>query len=107
MGSAYGDDLTAWIDGQTGSTLWGLDGDDELEGGAGNDTLEGGAGADEMDGGFRTGGTILTANTQTNTLSYAMSDAGVRVNLAAASASGGHADGDEIATYDLTLNDRR
>ena len=53
MGSAYGDDLTALdgVAGSTGSTLWGLGGDDELEGGAGNDTLEGGAGADELDGG--------------------------------------------------------
>ena len=42
-------------------------------------------------------------NTQVNTLSYAGSDAGVRVNLAAASASGGHADGDEIETYDFTI----
>ena len=74
MGSAYGDDLTA-LDGtagETGSTLWGLGGDDELEGGAGNDTLEGGAGADEMDGGVqddRANDTVV--NTQTNTLSYA------------------------------------
>ena len=57
-----------------------------------------------MSGGVQDGRDDLTANTQTNTLSYAMSDAGVRVNLAAASASGGHADGDEIDTYDLTLN---
>ena len=105
MGSAYGDDLTA-LDGtagQTGSTLWGLDGDDELEGGAGNDTLEGGAGADELDGGIQSPREEDEENAQTNTLSYAMSDAGVRVDLAAASASGGHADGDEIATYDLTI----
>ncbi len=105
MGSAYGDDLTA-LDGTaetTGSTLWGLDGDDELEGGAGDDTLEGGAGADELDGGIQAVRADNAQNTQTNTLSYAMSDAGVRVDLAAASASGGHADGDEIATYDLTI----
>ena len=104
IGSAFGDDLTA-LDGtagSTGSTLWGLGGDDELEGGAGNDTLEGGAGADELNGGVQAGRADTAANTQTNTLSYADSDAGVRVNLAAASASGGHADGDEIATYDYT-----
>ena len=61
IGSAYGDDLTArWVmerPGHPGSTLWGLDGDDELEGGAGNDTLEGGAGADELNGGTVTRGT--------------------------------------------------
>ena len=105
MGSAYGDDLTArdGVAGQTGSTLWGLGGDDELEGGLGNDTLEGGAGADELDGGTQVRTVDTVANTQVNTLSYAGSDAGVRVNLAAASASGGHADGDEIATYDYTI----
>ena len=98
MGSAYGDDLTALVgtNGATGSTLWGLGGDDDLEGGAG---------ADEMDGGVQVRTDDTTPSTQTNTLSYAMSDAGVRVDLAAASASGGHADGDEIATYDLTLNE--
>ena len=107
IGSAYGDDLTArdGTAGETGSTLWGLAGDDELEGGAGNDTLEGGAGADEMNGGLTraTAGDETTSNEQVNTLSYADSDAGVRVNLADASASGGHADGDEITTYDLTI----
>ena len=105
MGSAYGDDLTALVGEaeMTGSTLWGLGGDDELEGGLGDDTLEGGAGADELDGGEQANRADTDANTQKNTLSYAGSDAGVRVNLAAASASGGHADGDEIATYDYTI----
>ena len=110
IGSAYGDDLTArdGSAGATGSTLQGLAGDDELEGGAGNDTLEGGAGADELNGGAVTRGTPAVAavpnsasNTQVNTLSYADSDAGVRVSLADASASGGHADGDEIETYEF------
>ena len=108
IGSAFGDDLTA-LDGtagQTGSTLWGLAGDDELEGGVGNDTLEGGAGADELDGTVTRGTAAVAAvpdsaaNTQVNTLSYADSDAGVQVNLEDASASGGHAEGDEIKTYD-------
>ena len=114
IGSAYGDDLTA-LDGTadaTGSTLWGLAGDDELEGGNGNDTLEGGAGADELNG---TAGQARYAycgyywvrtSTQMNTLSYADSDASVRVNLADASASGGHADGDEIETYEYVDHHR-
>ena len=113
IGSAYGDDLTArsgdtdtTTDGIQGSTLWGLGGDDDLEGGPGNDTLEGGAGADELNGTFTRGAPAVAAvpdsaaSTQVNTLSYADSDAGVRVNLADASASGGHADGDEIDTYE-------
>ncbi len=109
MGSAFDDDLTALTGtgtvGAVGSTLWGLDGDDNLEGGADNDTLEGGAGADELDGGLTraTPNDETTANTQVNTLSYAMSDAGVRVNLETSTASGGHAEGDEIETYDLTV----
>ena len=112
MGSAFDDDLTARtadVDADTagiqGSTLWGLDGDDNLEGSVGDDTLEGGAGADELDGGLtRTTPTDETLpNTQVNTLSYAMSDAGVRVNLETSTASGGHAEGDEIETYDLTV----
>ena len=72
--------------------LKGGDGEDSLEGGAGDDTLEGGAGADELDGG--------DDETGANTLSYAGSDAGVIVNLATASVSGGHAEGDEIAVND-------
>ena len=117
MGSAFDDDLTARtddIDESTtavteGSTLWGLDGDDELNGSIGNDTLEGGAGADELDGGVTRNATPAVAavpdsaeNTQVNTLSYAMSDAGVTVNLQTVTASGGHAEGDEIETYDYT-----
>ena len=39
-------------------------------------------------------------NSQVNTLSYAGSDAGVTVNLARSTASGGHAQGDEIETYE-------
>ena len=112
-GSAHGDVLTARsadtdtdTDGNQGSTLWGLGGDDTLEGGAGDDTIEGGAGADEVNGGYTPTGDIAdTENSQTNTLSYAGSDAGVTVNLVTATASGGHADGDEIETYDFDTGD--
>ena len=101
-GSAFGDDLTAH---DNGSTLKGLGGDDELEGGPGNDTLEGGAGADELNGGIQAGRTDeTTENTQRNTLSYAGSDAGVMVNLNSLTFSGGHAEGDEIQTYDYIDN---
>ena len=98
MGSAHGDILT----GDDGAnTLRGLDGDDTIEGGEGHDTIEGGAGADEMHGGYSNGDTADIMNTEMNTLSYVGSDAGVTVNLATASASGGHADGDEIETYEF------
>ena len=99
-GSAYGDVLTA-VD--AGGMLWGLGGDDTLVGGDGDDTIEGGAGADEVDGGHS--GAEGEGNTQVNTLSYTGSDAGVTVDLASATASGGHAQGDEIETYEFDTGD--
>ena len=93
IGSAYDDVLT----GSNGNnTLKGLAGDDEIIGGDGNDTVEGGAGADEMNGGSPEGSGGTNADGEMDTLSYASSDAGVMVNLAALTASGGHAEGDEI-----------
>ena len=85
MGSAYDDDLT----GDAGDNGCGVGaGDDEIVGGTGADTIEGGAGADEMDGGVEDESDDNEAGD-----AYASSDAGVTVNLATASASGGHADG--------------
>ncbi len=112
-GSGHDDTLTARTDDfsalpghQGGSVLKGLGGDDTLNGGLGSDTLEGGAGADELDGGYTPwteGADADGRNTQRNTLSYESSDAGVTVNLGTLSFSGGHADGDEIETYDYTI----
>ena len=114
-GSSHNDILTARsndtngdADGNQGSTLWGLDGDDEIIGRGGSDTIEGGAGADELDGGTSETSTDsvndMGADTAPDTLSYAASDAGVSVNLANNSVSGGHAEGDELevqeAAYD-------
>ena len=99
-GSAFDDDLTGDVN---ANKLWGLGGDDTIEGGAGNDTIEGGAGADDLDGGYTDGDGTADGNQvngEANTLSYAMSDAGVTVNLMTASASGGHATDDTIATYE-------
>ena len=103
-GSAHGDVLEG-IDGDAttgaGSTLWGLGGDDSLVGRAGDDTLVGGAGADELDGGTAQASTGAE-NSQHNTLSYAGSDAAVMVNLESVTVSGGHAEGDDIETYEYT-----
>ena len=99
-GSAFDDDLTGDA---LPNKLWGLAGDDTIEGRGGNDTIEGGAGADELDGGYTDGDTGTAgnqANSQVNTLSYATSNARVTVNLMTASASGGHATGDTIETYE-------
>ncbi len=99
-GSAYDDDLSG---NNVANKLWGMAGDDDLEGEEGNDTLEGGAGADELHGGYTDSDTSTEgnqANSEANTLSYASSDAGVSINLMTASASGGHATGDTIETYE-------
>ena len=111
-GSMHDDDLTG---NSAANKLWGMDGDDELVGGDGADTIEGGAGEDEMDGdagstaaarfmkGDANDATFDAATHTTflaDTLSYAMSDAGVSVNLAARSASGGHAQGDTIISFE-------
>jgi len=60
-------------------------GTDTLSGGDGDDTLSGGGGADVLDGG-----------TGTDTATYAGSAAGVQVDLAAGTGSGGDAQGDTL-----------
>ena len=71
----------------------------------GADTVEGGAGADEMDGdnGNERRTQVRSMQIYADVLSYAGSDAGVTVNLATASASGGHATGDTIVTYEVEI----
>ncbi|MEM9682587.1 MAG: cadherin domain-containing protein, partial [Pseudomonadota bacterium] len=66
--------------------LDGGDGDDTLSGGEGDDVLIGGVGADDLDGGVGL-----------DTISYSGSSAGVSVNLAAGTASGGDAAGDTFS----------
>ena len=97
-GSAYDDELTG---NEGNNVLKGLAGDDEITGGDGADTVEGGAGADEMDG--DNGNVDDQARNTADVLSYAGSDAAVTVNLATASASGGHATGDTIATFEVEI----
>lgn len=62
--------------------------------GAGNDTavMDGGDGADVLDGGANGAGG--------DTVSYAGSDAGVTVNLATQTVSGGDAEGDTISSFE-------
>ncbi|WP_225770488.1 calcium-binding protein [Inquilinus sp. Marseille-Q2685] len=68
-------------------TLVGSAGDNMLRGGNGDDWLVGGAGADTLDGGFG----------WSDIASYSGSNAGVTVNLALGTGSGGDAEGDSIA----------
>ncbi|MDK9698311.1 MAG: adhesin, partial [Siculibacillus sp.] len=81
-GSRHADHLTG--DGGA-NALVGGDGDDTLFGASGNDTLTGGAGADDLDGGD--GG---------DRASYSASTAGVTVDLAAGTGTGGEAEGDTL-----------
>lgn len=77
------------IDGNGGNDLiMGFGGNDTINGGDGDDMIEGGAGADHLDGG-----------TGINTVSYALSAAGVIVNLANMTATGGDANGDVISNF--------
>ncbi|WP_169308794.1 Hint domain-containing protein [Paracoccus gahaiensis] len=85
-----GDDF---IDGGSGDDLLlGNVGNDTILGGEGNDTLIGGAGTDWLDGGAGT-----------DTLSYEGDTAGVTVNLATNTASGGDAQGDSIAHFENVI----
>ena len=100
-GSAYDDELAG---NDAANVLKGLAGDDEITGADGADTIEGGAGADELDGDDGNDTTDQTHRANiADVLSYAGSDAAVTVNLATASASGGHATGDTIATFEVEI----
>ena len=99
-GSAFDDDLTG---NSAVNVIKGLAGDDDIDGGGGNDTIEGGAGADKLDGDYTDSDNTNEgnqSNSQVNTLSYASSNAAVTVNLMTSSATGGHATGDTIVTYE-------
>ncbi|WP_152047600.1 tandem-95 repeat protein [Aureimonas psammosilenae] len=91
-GQAEGDQLNG-IENVIGTifsdTLIGDDVANSLVAGRGNDVLEGGGGADTLDGG---------ANRDLAT--YASSEAGVRVDLAAGEGSGGDAEGDRLISIE-------
>ncbi|MGO4721934.1 MULTISPECIES: calcium-binding protein [unclassified Inquilinus] len=75
-------------------TLRGLDGDDILDGGSGADYLDGGSGDDLLRGGQ--GGDSFLGGAGQDGVSYAISDAGVVIDLAAGTAHGGFAEGDRF-----------
>ncbi|CUH82440.1 M10 family metallopeptidase C-terminal domain-containing protein [Tropicibacter naphthalenivorans] len=86
--SGSGDDTVVGND--SNNHIMSGDGADSVMGGAGDDWIGGGAGADTLDGGDGTG----------DTLDYSVSDAFVRVDLGGNSASGGHAQNDQIANFE-------
>lgn len=75
--------------GDSANEIEGMAGDDIINAGDGNDFVEGGAGADDMDGGAGF-----------DTLRYNTSNAGVTVNLALGTSSGGHAVGDTFINFE-------
>ena len=94
-GFAQGTTITA-VENVTGSNfgdiLTGDNGVNVLSGGVGNDTLSGLDGADVLDGGA--GADVLNGGNGQDQAYYAFSTAGVTINLANGTATGGDATGD-------------
>ncbi len=93
-GSGFADQITGdnqanrLVGANGADTLFGLGGADILQGNNGDDTIIGGAGADQIIGGAN--------NSIGDTASYVGSNAGININLASGTASGGHATGDVL-----------
>ncbi len=97
-GDAAGDQFASveWLHGSDhGDTLGGDGGRNYIYGSAGGDTISGGAGVDILAGGA--GADVITGGDGKDMLDYRRSDAGVLVDLATGSASGGHATGDTFS----------
>jgi len=94
-GSGFADIITGdgganvLIGGAGKDVLSGFNGNDTILGGSGNDFITGGAGADIIDGGAGE-----------DTARYVGSNSGVTIDLAAGTASGGHADGDILTNIE-------
>ncbi|GFE49973.1 hypothetical protein So717_17260 [Roseobacter cerasinus] len=96
LNGGIGDDV---IDGGDGADLiTGGVGNDDLDGDAGSDTLIGGAGDDDLGGGA--GADSLSGGEGKDRLAYGASNAGVSVDLALGTASGGHATGDTFSGFE-------
>jgi Ca2+-binding RTX toxin-like protein len=93
---AHGDILSGfeqlWGSDLGGDTLTGSTADDVLAGLGGNDILAGGSGADKLYG-----------DAGIDTVSYAGSNAAVTVYLDFTYASGGHAEGDELSSFENAI----
>ena len=86
-----GTDGSETIAGGAGNdTINAMGGDDEVNGGPGMDLITGGPGADKISGGG--------PNDPGDTIAYDYSPMGVTINLRAGTASGGDAEGDELAS---------
>lgn len=81
--------------------IYGGNGNDSLDGGAGNDSIYAEAGNDFLIGGL--GSDYLDGGTGIDRVSYSGSNAGVNVNLATGTATGGHATGDTLVGIENLL----
>lgn len=101
-GDAAGDVLTG-VENLTGSdqadVLEGDGGANHLSGGRGADTLLGGAGDDVLTGGR--GADVISGGDGIDTADYALSDAGVVVNMADGGSGGGDAAGDVFTSIEI------
>jgi Ca2+-binding RTX toxin-like protein len=95
VGSAQSDTLTG---NDLRNRLEGGDGFDRLFGNGGDDTLIGGGDADILDGGA--GADRIIGGTGVDTAIYAQSNAGVVVDLATGTGTGGHAQGDTLSSVE-------
>ncbi len=86
-GSNHNDEL---IGNEKDNLISGNDGDDTIIAGSGNDKITGGTGSDYLDGGDGI-----------DTISYVDSTAGVNINIETNTASGGFANGDRIANFEI------
>ena len=92
-------DVENVIGGPRGDTLSGDRRDNKIWGGAGADTLHGAGGDDIIDGG--PDGDDLNGGGDNDTITYANSDAGVRVTLVPGTrGEGGHAEGDTLQSFE-------
>ena len=84
-----------------GDTITGNNLDNKLWGGPGADTLDGGQGGDNTIDGGPGGDTIVGSLVGLDTVTYANSDAGVRVTVNAQTGNeGGHAEGDRLSNIE-------
>lgn len=91
-----GDDDLSGDGGMNG--IYGLGGDDSLQGHGGDDLIEAGDGCDTVSGGA--GADTLDGGAGEDVLYYYGSQAGVRIDLGAGTASGGDAEGDVISGFE-------
>ncbi|WP_430463905.1 Hint domain-containing protein [Tabrizicola sp.] len=100
--SLSGGDGNDFLYGGTGNdTLFGDAGHDFLSGGAGDDSIDGGSGNDTILGDL--GNDTIAAGQGMDWVDYSASTAGVTIDLAAGTASGGFATGDVLSGVDALI----